>query len=44
VVRDFHDDKNPVRVLIISSVGSAGLNLSVADMVIFFVSTIVPFL
>ena len=33
-----YDDKHPARVLIFSSVGSAGLNLSIADIVIFFVS------
>ena len=41
LIKEFHDDGNPVRVLIFSSVGSAGLNLSVADVVIFFVSTLI---
>jgi hypothetical protein len=38
IVKDFYDDRHPGRVLIFSSVGSAGLNLSIADVVIFFVS------
>jgi SNF2 family DNA or RNA helicase len=37
-VRDFHDDKNPARVLIISNVGAVGLNLTISDVAIFFVS------
>ncbi|KAF9443968.1 hypothetical protein P691DRAFT_808051 [Macrolepiota fuliginosa MF-IS2] len=32
----FRNNANPARVLIFSSVGSAGLNLSIADVVIFF--------
>ncbi|KAF8054476.1 P-loop containing nucleoside triphosphate hydrolase protein [Lyophyllum atratum] len=35
-VRDFYNDAHPARVLIFSSVGSAGLNLAIADVVIFF--------
>ncbi|KAF5344632.1 hypothetical protein D9756_011234 [Leucocoprinus leucothites] len=35
-VKRFHDLKSDTRVLIFSSVGSAGLNLSIADVVIFF--------
>lgn len=38
LIREFHDNGNDIRVLIFSTVGSAGLNLSVADVVIFFVS------
>ena len=37
VVAEFHTPGSP-RVFIFSSVGSAGLNLSIADVVIFFVS------
>lgn len=37
-VKDLYDDKHPAQVLIFSSVGAAGLNLSIADIVIFFVS------
>ncbi len=37
-IKDLYDDTHPARVLIFSSVGSAGLNLSIADVVIFFVS------
>jgi SNF2 family DNA or RNA helicase len=37
VVAQFHAEDSP-RVLIFSSVGSAGLNLSIASKVIFFVS------
>lgn len=36
-VKELYSDKNPTRVLIFSSVGSAGLNLAIADVVIFFV-------
>lgn len=36
-VSQFHTEGSP-RVFIFSSVGSAGLNLSIADVVIFFVS------
>ncbi|KAG6852776.1 hypothetical protein C0991_009199 [Blastosporella zonata] len=36
IVKQFYDDKHPARVLIISSVGAAGLNLSIADVVLFF--------
>ncbi|KAF5347355.1 hypothetical protein D9756_010004 [Leucocoprinus leucothites] len=35
-VKEFYDDGNPNRVLVFSSVGSAGLNLAIADVVIFF--------
>ncbi|KAJ3564157.1 hypothetical protein NP233_g8477 [Leucocoprinus birnbaumii] len=35
-VKDFYSEKNETRVLIFSSVGSAGLNLAIADVVIFF--------
>ncbi|KAF8074473.1 P-loop containing nucleoside triphosphate hydrolase protein [Lyophyllum atratum] len=35
-VRNLYDDKHPARVLIFSSVGSAGLNLAIADVLIFF--------
>ncbi|KAJ3563513.1 hypothetical protein NP233_g8897 [Leucocoprinus birnbaumii] len=35
-IKKFHDPKNEERVLIFSSVGSAGLNLAIADVVIFF--------
>ncbi|KAF5362324.1 hypothetical protein D9756_002852 [Leucocoprinus leucothites] len=35
-VKRFYDNKCPARVLLFSSVGSAGLNLSIADVVIFF--------
>ncbi|KAF9447919.1 hypothetical protein P691DRAFT_670489 [Macrolepiota fuliginosa MF-IS2] len=35
-VKALYDDTNPARVLIFSSVGSAGLNLSISDVVIFF--------
>lgn len=38
-IRDLHDDNHPARVLIFSSVGSAGLNLAVADIVVFHVSS-----
>ena len=38
VVKDFYDDKLPGRVLIFSNVGSVGLNLSIADVIIFFVN------
>lgn len=38
MVKNLYDDGHPARVLIFSSVGSAGLNLAVADVVIFFVS------
>jgi SNF2 family DNA or RNA helicase len=41
VVSKFHMSGN-ARVLLFSSVGAAGLNLSIADVVIFFVSF--PFL
>jgi len=37
-VKDFYNDEHPARVLIFSSVGSAGLNLAIADIMIFFVS------
>ena len=37
-IQALYNDKHPARVLIFSSVGSAGLNLSIADIVIFFVS------
>ncbi|KAF8219034.1 P-loop containing nucleoside triphosphate hydrolase protein, partial [Tricholoma matsutake] len=36
LIREFYNPKNPIRVLIFSSIGSAGLNLSLSDMVIFF--------
>ena len=36
VVAQFHAENSP-RVLIFSSVGSAGLNLSIASIVLFFV-------
>ncbi|KAG6839498.1 hypothetical protein C0991_002138, partial [Blastosporella zonata] len=36
VVKDFYEDLHPARVLLISSVASAGINLSCADVVIFF--------
>lgn len=39
IIAKFHSPNSP-RVLIFSSVGSAGLNLAIADVVIFFVSTI----
>jgi TATA-binding protein-associated factor len=39
IIADFHSPDSP-RVLIFSSVGSAGLNLAIADVVIFFVRTI----
>ncbi|KAF9441652.1 hypothetical protein P691DRAFT_683240 [Macrolepiota fuliginosa MF-IS2] len=35
-IKELYGDSNPARVLIFSSVGSAGLNLSIADVVIFF--------
>ncbi|KAF9442094.1 P-loop containing nucleoside triphosphate hydrolase protein [Macrolepiota fuliginosa MF-IS2] len=35
-VKELYSDRNPARVLIFSSVGSAGLNLAIADIVIFF--------
>jgi SNF2 family DNA or RNA helicase len=37
IVAQFHSSNSP-RVLIFSKVGSAGLNLSIADRVIFFVN------
>lgn len=37
-IKRLRDDKNDARILIFSSVGSAGLNLSIADVVVFFVS------
>ncbi|KAG6876903.1 hypothetical protein C0993_012196 [Termitomyces sp. T159_Od127] len=36
IVKAFYDDSQPARVLILSSVGNAGLNLSCADVIIFF--------
>ncbi|KAG6871948.1 hypothetical protein C0995_014639 [Termitomyces sp. Mi166 len=36
IVKTFYDNSQPARVLLLSSVGSAGLNLSCADIVIFF--------
>jgi len=33
----FHSDDQPSRVLIFSSIGSTGLNLAIADVVILFV-------
>ncbi|KAG5719786.1 DNA repair protein rhp26 [Termitomyces sp. T112] len=36
IVKTFYNDSQPARVLIISSVGSAGLNLTCADVIIFF--------
>ena len=36
-VKEFHED-DKARVLIFSNVGAAGLNLAIADVVIFFVS------
>jgi len=39
-IRDLYDDDNDARVLIFSSVGSAGLNLAIADVVVFFVSVL----
>lgn len=35
-IKDLHNENNKHRVLIFSSVGSAGLNLAIADVVIFF--------
>ncbi|KAF5359465.1 hypothetical protein D9756_003663 [Leucocoprinus leucothites] len=35
-IKQFYDDSDPARVLIFSSVGSAGLNLAIADVVILF--------
>ncbi|KAF9444080.1 hypothetical protein P691DRAFT_678274 [Macrolepiota fuliginosa MF-IS2] len=35
-VKEFYSDKHPARVLVFSSVGCAGLNLAIADVVIFF--------
>jgi superfamily II DNA/RNA helicase len=37
-VKDLYDDKHPARVLIFSAVAAVGLNLAIADVVIFFVS------
>lgn len=37
-VKEFYDNNNESRVLVFSSVGTAGLNLAIADIVIFFVS------
>ncbi|KAJ3564613.1 hypothetical protein NP233_g8186 [Leucocoprinus birnbaumii] len=35
-IKKFYDDKHPARILVFSSVGSAGLNLAIADVVILF--------
>ncbi|KAG6848956.1 hypothetical protein H0H93_012463 [Arthromyces matolae] len=36
IIKQFYDDDHPARVILLSSVGSAGLNLAIADVVIFF--------
>ncbi|KAF7771865.1 hypothetical protein Agabi119p4_6176 [Agaricus bisporus var. burnettii] len=35
-VKDLYDDKHPARVLVFSAVAAVGLNLAIADVVIFF--------
>ena len=43
IISQFSKPGGP-RILIISRIGSAGLNLSIADIIIFFVNVLFPFL
>jgi len=37
----FHSDDQPLHVLVFSSIGSAELNLAIADVIIFFVRSLI---